>query len=176
MQDVYDDKYLKGENYMAVGKSFADDSVMYFILPDKGKDLDEIITKDTINQVLASSQKGLGEKAQITLKIPYFTVEDKFLLNDLNKKLGITKLLGGGDLSGISAEIGGIGEMKQDTKIIVDEKGVEAAAVTTIVEASGIFEKEKLPKVEMICDRPFMYIIVKDNVPLFIGTVYNPAE
>jgi len=37
-------------------------------------------------------------------------------------------------------------------------------------------EEEKVIKLDITLDKPFMYIIMYDDVPLFIGTVYNPTE
>jgi len=63
----------------------------------------------------------------------------------------------------------------QKTKITLNEEGIEGAASTIIsgVTAGGNVEYEDM---NVTLDRPFAFILEKDGMPLFIGTVYNPAE
>jgi len=67
-----------------------------------------------------------------------------------------------------------IGDVKQKTYIKVDEKGTEAAAVTS-VEMELTSMPVELPKV--VFDRPFVYgiIDVETGIPLFMGIMENPA-
>jgi serine protease inhibitor len=61
--------------------------------------------------------------------------------------------------------------VKQDTYVAVDEKGTEAAAVTTI----GI-EVTSLPVYpEVICNKPFAFMISEktSNTILYLGKVSN---
>ncbi|MBE0451661.1 MAG: hypothetical protein IBX70_12560 [Clostridia bacterium] len=69
-----------------------------------------------------------------------------------------------------------INNIFQNARIIVDEKGTQAAAVTVVeVEAtSAIPEPEEI--VEFKCDHPFV-IVIQDSVTganLFMGVVNNP--
>lgn len=76
--------------------------------------------------------------------------------NDINGNLYVSKLV-------------------QDTKIMVDEVGVEAAAVTRMeMNATGLYEESVL----LYLTRPFLYFIsLRDypTAPLFIGVVHNPT-
>jgi serine protease inhibitor len=67
-----------------------------------------------------------------------------------------------------------ISEVVHKTFIRVDEKGTEAAAVTSVVE-----EKSCMPisNKQLILDRPFLYGIMnlKTGMPLFVGIMENPA-
>ena len=67
-----------------------------------------------------------------------------------------------------------IGEIKHKTYIKVDEKGTEAAAVTSVE-----IRDESLPQSDkqLTLDRPFFYGIVdlKTGLPLFVGIMENPA-
>ena len=69
-----------------------------------------------------------------------------------------------------------INMVRQKAKIIVDEEGTEAAAVTAVMMECGAALIEELPK-EVFFDRPFVYMIMDmDNeVPLFIGILDSPA-
>lgn len=68
-----------------------------------------------------------------------------------------------------------IGDVKQKTYIKVDEKGTEAAAVTS-VEMEVTSMPVELPKV--VFDRPFVYGIIdaETGIPLFIGIMENPTN
>lgn len=67
-----------------------------------------------------------------------------------------------------------ISEVKQKTFIKVDEKGTEAAAVTSVAPETTSMPVE-LPRV--VFDRPFVYVIVDvtTGIPLFIGIMENPT-
>lgn len=67
-----------------------------------------------------------------------------------------------------------IGEVLHKTFIRVDEKGSEAAAVTSIMmRATSMPIREEL---ELSFDRPFFYAIIdrEAQIPLFMGTMENP--
>ena len=67
-----------------------------------------------------------------------------------------------------------ISDVIHKTFIGVDEKGVEAAAATTIlIQASAAYETE----VELTIDRPFMFVIYEHSThtPLFVGHVMDPS-
>ena len=62
--------------------------------------------------------------------------------------------------------------------INLDEKGTTAAAVT-VVEADELAEPEPLAPFEMICDKPFAFVLYVDTTDggwqvLFIGIVNQP--
>lgn len=69
-----------------------------------------------------------------------------------------------------------IGNVLQKVKLIVDEEGTEAAAVTEVIMAAGCAMPEKQP-VELHFDRPFAYAVIDlaTGVPLFQGVMESPA-
>ena len=88
--------------------------------------------------------------------------------------LGIKKLWKGNSFKNISEtlaldEFGII----QKNKISIDENGIEAASATLSYGIAGVTELEEI---DVVLDKPFMYIVMCDGIPLFIGTVYNPTE
>ena len=74
-------------------------------------------------------------------------------------------------LDGVNAEVS---EIKQKTKLQMDEKGFKAAAVTEIgiLETSGPAD----PPVEFIADRPYLIVIEYQGLPLFIAQIKQPSE
>ena len=67
--------------------------------------------------------------------------------------------------------------VRQKAKIIVDEAGTEAAAVTEVMmkyrSAMPVMEEP----LEVFFDEPFLYMImdIENEIPLFIGIMDNPA-
>ena len=69
-----------------------------------------------------------------------------------------------------------IGLVRQKAKIIVDEEGTEAAAVTAVLMmCAGALEPEETK--ELYFNEPFIYMIMDmdNDMPLFIGILDNPA-
>jgi serpin B len=113
-------------------------------------------------------------KSKVLVGLPKFTIEYSKKLNSILQKMGMVKVFGSqADLSKITKPAGKlkVGFVKQDTFVAVDEKGTEAAAVTTI----GI-KLTSLPVYpEIICDKPFAFLITEktSNTIVFIGKVSN---
>lgn len=110
------------------------------------------------------------------MEFPKYDIEYEVESEDMGKALsdmGVYKLFSEPEwIEGIGGTNVGI---FQKARFIVSKEGVEGAAATAIIAyiAPGA---DKIEPIELIFNRPFMYILVKDNVPLFIGSVYNPVE
>ena len=114
----------------------------------------------------------------VDMSLPKFDFESKFNLEESLRSLGIEKAFSadGGGFSGISDDATCIGEVKQGSRIAIDENGVEAAAYTYIAVDTAAADMPEEP-IELKFDRPFIFIVQSDaGIPLFIGTVQNPAE
>lgn len=123
-----------------------------------------------------------SETREVILRLPKFTVDfDRELNNDL-KALGFDTIFNGSEADFSKAftktsEVPAlfISLVKQKAKIIVDEKGTEAAAVTMVTADCGAALVEE-PPVEMFFDEPFVYMIIdtENQVPLFMGILDKP--
>jgi serpin B len=147
------------------------------LLPEEGETPKDIINNLTVLDLI-NLMKNKEEK-NIELSIPKFEVsyEDSLIneLSNMGMKLPFEPY--SADFSKMN-ESGEkdlfIGEIKHKTYIRVDEKGTEAAAVTSIgVEATSM--PVEFPRLTF--DRPFVYGIVDvtTGIPLFIGIMENPA-
>jgi serine protease inhibitor len=69
-----------------------------------------------------------------------------------------------------------IGSVLHKTKVKVDEKGTEAAAVTVVEMRTGAAAPTHEP-VSIICDRPYLFAIVdkQSGAMLFLGQVMDPS-
>ncbi len=111
-------------------------------------------------------------KQKVIFGMPKFKITYSKKLNDVLANMGIKKAFSNqADLSKISPPAGKlvVGLVKQDTYITVDEKGTEAAAVTSIA-----IETTSAPLYpEMICNKPFLFMVAErsSNAVLFVGKV-----
>ena len=151
---------------------------MTILLPLKGVELDSLIKSISIddwNKWLA----GLESK-EIRLYLPKFKMEYKSKLNQLLIDMGIPSAFDPdrSDFSGINTELGDkiyIDEVLHKTYLKVDEKGTEAAAVTSArMSVTSAYPPTK--PITMRIDHPFIYAIRdRDNGNLiFIGKVEKP--
>lgn len=136
------------------------------ILKKSGANPIDILADYDMSELLGSTQSAL-----IDLRLPKFTYENDYKLNDLLKELGIEQAFDPdqADFSGMSDQDLFISAVKQNSYIALDETGVEAAAVTSIVAETTSIPTET---VELSFDEPFLYIIQSpEGLPLFIGTL-----
>ena len=160
-------KMYKGGQYMFVA-----------VLPkDEGIDANKFMsgfTADDYSKFMAS----VSYAYDVDSKLPKFCYdyENTDLIAVLNA-LGIKEAFDQekADFSGI-ADIGEnlyLAKAIHKTHIELDENGTKAAAATALaIDAEGAFFNERETR-EVICDRPFAYMIVdtNNNMPVFVGTV-----
>lgn len=146
--------------------------VLTLLLPKENTSLDEYL-KNFDSAEWKNIQKNLFER-NVNVGLPRFGLEYKILLNSTLDKMGMPKAFtNAADFSKISE--GGnlsVSFVKQDTYLQLDEKGTEAAAVTTI----GVELTSTPQKFTIVFDRPFAMIIsekTSDSI-LFMGRIMNP--
>ncbi|MDX9904282.1 MAG: serpin family protein [Bacteroidales bacterium] len=120
------------------------------------------------------SQEDYGK---LTVYMPKFKFSYEKCLNDQLKSMGMIDAFDPylADLSGISGASIFVSFVKQNTFVEVDEKGTEAAAVTTV----GVYTTSFPPQPnEFVIDKPFVFAIRErtTNALLFIGQVVNPLD
>jgi len=63
--------------------------------------------------------------------------------------------------------------IRQDTRVAIDEEGVTAASYILLdFGASAAEPPDEI--IDFVLDRPFLFAVCKDNIPLFVGTVQQP--
>ena len=109
------------------------------------------------------------------LEMPKFTDEEELegldgILQDMGIRSAYTD---GADFSKIADDVA-LSTVIHKAKVIVDEQGTKAAAVTgAMVEMTELFEPE--PEITFIADRPFIYVIedAGTGMILFMGQMNN---
>ena len=166
--------YVENEWFTSTSLSYLNDSyVMRLILPQPEISIDQVL------QALSESDENLWKNtilAEINLKMPRFTLENKMDLTPTLQALGMKKAFSGGaDFSSRSDVATYISLVQQATRLKVDEEGSEGAAVTVIGgETSPGMPEEK---VDFFLDRPFLFQILEPatGTVLFMGQVGTPA-
>ena len=113
-------------------------------------------------------------KAVIDMSIPKFDISGKQSLVDGFKQLGVTDIFSAEDanFSSFTDLPMYVDFIKQAVRVEINEKGVTAAAYTEIgLPMSGAPGEYR---VDFCLDRPFLFVVEMDNVPLFTGVVNEP--
>ena len=105
--------------------------------------------------------------------MPKFDFKGNYKLVSVLDSLGIKSIFSNCSKGFLRNDIF-VSDVTQDTYIKVDEKGAEAAAVTTIVMAAGAARTNSFA---MTIDRPYAFAIREDKTGLllFIGIVNDPT-
>jgi serpin B len=164
-------KYAKRDNYQAVELPYGDGNyVMTVILPDKSTDA----TLASLSTGEWKALNGALKEQKVIVGLPKFTLEYEADLKKALTEMGIkAAFTDGADLSKIASPAGQlkVGMVKQNTYVGIDEKGTEAAAVTTI----GVVLTSVPVYPTVVCNRPFLFVISEkqSNTILFTGKISN---
>jgi len=172
MHRTQDANFLRQNGYRAAWLSTHLGSVT-FVLPDEGISPESLLADPDFLAFL--NQKSINDVlyGKIEWSVPKFDASSSLdLLSSLNS-LGITDALDPNlaDLSGISSVPSYISGADQLARIKVDEEGVEAAAVTIIMDSATGAPAEPEQICVMDLDRPFLFVIRYEGVTLFVGVI-----
>lgn len=167
LKHAFQASYLAFELPYSTGKF-----VMTVLLPAENTTADALINK------LNSAEWATLQKAMIAGKmdigLPKFTLNYEIRLNNVLSAMGMpTAFTDRADFTKINSKGGlTLSFVKQNTFVAVDEKGTEAAAVTT----GGVTTTAvQLPT---LCDRPFVFVIHEKTTGtiLFVGKIADPTK
>ena len=175
MHGVFECEAVKAEDHTSVSLPLKSTGSMMFVLPDEGVDTNSLLSSaESLAEIMNTED---AEQANVTISLPKFSFDNKYDLINSLKAMGAGSMFGfdTADLTGITDEDVRVSKVDQGTDITVNEDGLEAAAYTMIeIELRAALVENEL---EISFDRPFLFIVRSDaGVPLFIGTVQNPAE
>ena len=146
-----------------------------FVLPSEGIAPEELAARPGFWAGLDRSAEH-GEEllhGKIQWSVPKFDADSRLNLMDTLADLGITQVTDPdkADLSAISSLPAYVSNVEQLGRIKVDEEGVEAAAVTVITMDATAAPMEPDQVCVMDLDRPFLFAIYHEGIPLFTGIV-----
>lgn len=170
--------YLNSNDVTGVVLPYLDEQFAFIaLLPEDGKTPRELIDNFTAMNLIDLLKN--KKETNIDLALPKFESRYEDSLKDELSKLGMEVAFDSNvaDFSLMSKNHNKelfISDVKHKTFIRVDEKGTEAAAVTS-VEMSATSMPMEVQK--LVFDRPFVYGIVDvtTGIPLFMGIMENPT-
>ena len=169
-------KVAGGDNYKAIELPYGRTNfTMVVIVPNETlASFNTSFTAEKWNAI-TSAFDGQKEYGEMIVYMPKFKFSYEKILNDQLQSMGMIDAFNSSlaNLSGISDASIFVSFVKQNTFVEVDEKGTEAAAVTTIgIEVTSEPNQSK----QFIIDKPFIFAIRErtTNSLLFIGQIVNP--
>ncbi len=168
--------YYETEDYILFELGFVGGQSMRLVLPKEGKELNSLLTEQSLKAILSSPEESTQKSAKVNLKLPKFSFDSNFNLNKLCQSLGLEELFSeSSDLSGISKENIAVSNVQQESHVEIDENGCKAAAYTKIDVREMSLLLDETEEIDLSFDRPFLFSIQSgDNAPLFVGTIYQP--
>lgn len=159
--------------YTAIELPYGSDKyAMTVLLPSQNTTIDALINSLSSND-WAQLQKDMTP-GEIDFGLPKFTLSYEIKLNNALSALGMpTAFTDRADFTKINAKGGlTLSFVKQNTFVAVDEKGTEAAAVTT----GGVSTTSA--RIPILCDRPFVFVIHEktSGTVLFVGKIADPTK
>lgn len=161
----------EADGWTAVRLPYVDGFVADLVLPPDGVD-----PADADAATLAALWDGTEPAGSVTVAVPVLDLEARPL--DLTPSLtdvGLGELFDAPDLSGITtADSLFVDQAVQQARLMVDEDGTVAAAVTEIGVAGSA---APLPAVEVRFDRPFLVRVAHEDtgLTLFLAAIRDPG-
>jgi len=176
MSEKGDVIYYDAEDYKLLSLPYGDGGMfMDLLLPAEDTKIADFIDRFDLDEYI-EALANLNENHDVIVAIPKFKTEYEVSLNDALTSLGMGEAFtGAADLTRMN-ENGNlfISDVKHKSYIEVNEKGTEAAAVTSVV----INFTAIMDPITFIADRPFVYTIRDDKTGsiLFMGVFDTPEK
>ena len=176
--------YFWAEDFGAVQMPLKNGASMWFILPDEDKTVDDVLRGGEYMAMVASDESFPDENhkwMKVNFSVPKFDVSAGIDLKEGLQALGLTKIFEplGNDFSPSVLRANEFDEpvylagIHQDTRVQIDEEGVAAASYIELNFGAGAAAPPD-EVIDFVLDRPFLFVISKQNIPLFAGTICRP--
>ena len=174
-KELYHMNYYWGENFSAVNMWLKNDCRMWFILPDEGMTTADVLNNGTYMDMLLSNEWENRKYMKVNLSVPKFDVASTMDLSEGLKEMGITKVF-----TEYEAEFTNLTSdspiwltgANQSVRVQIDEEGVKAATYIEFPGAGAAPPPDEI--IDFVLDRPFLFVITNEDIPLFAGCVNNP--
>lgn len=186
MMHQYDQsyRYAEYENLRAIELPYEDDTTVMDIIMRKRFTcgIGELTTLEYWNELTKKEKKNFLENISTSnyenfseIALPKFDMDWGESMVDQLKQMGITSVFGEkADRSPSFSELV-VSDVFQRAKIIVDEAGTKAAAVTVVEECDSVMLGENR---KFLVEEPFLFVIrdVETGTILFMGDVENMSS
>ncbi len=171
-QDMYK-HYYWGDKFSAVAQNIDKGGDMWFILPDEGVSVDELLVDDEILKFLSENYEWKNQKyLKVNMSVPKFDVAAEFDMEESLKAMGVKDIFDCtiADFSPMSAtEQMEVAEIEHGARVAIDEEGCIAAAYTVAITDGATIPEDG--EVDFVLDRPFIFVITRRNELVFAGVV-----
>jgi len=167
--------YYYGDCFGAVQLGLKNGSSMWFILPDEGYTPADVLADGQYMDMLLDNGWENCKYMKVNLSVPKFDVSGQQDLAKGLKEMGVTDVfdLNTSNFSAITSDTPiFLTAANQAARVQIDEEGVKAAAYIEFPGAGSPMPPEEI--IDFILDRPFLFVISNDNIPLFAGVVNEP--
>lgn len=167
--------YYWGDTFGAVALGLKNGCRMWFILPDEGLSPEDVVKDGEYLDMLLDTGRDQSKYMKVNLSVPKFDVSQSRDLKEGLRNMGLTDIfsLETSDFSAItSATPVVITAANQAVRVQIDEQGVKAAAYIELPGAGAAAPPEEI--IDFVLDRPFLFVITNDCVPLIAGIVNEP--
>lgn len=171
MHKTEDANFIRRDGYQAA-RLTTHLGEMVFVLPDEGTAPEALLRDpDFLSRLEFYGDADIWGEVQWS--VPKFDVNSDLDLMEALKTMGITDLPNPdkADLSALTDLPAFLSDAKQLARVKVDEEGVEAAAVTILAVKNTSLPPQPTEVCVMDLDRPFLFVIRTQDIPLFIGIV-----
>lgn len=167
--------YYYGDCFSAVRLGLKNGSSMWFILPDEGYTPADVLEDGQYMDMLLGNGWENFKYMKVNLSVPKFDVSGQQDLAGGLKEMGVTDVFdqNASNFSALTSDAPiFLTAANQAVRVQIDEEGVKAAAYIEFPGATSPAPPEEI--IDFILDRPFLFVISKDNIPLFAGAVNEP--
>lgn len=167
--------YYYGDCFSAVALGLKNGTSMWFILPDEGYTPAEVLADGQYMDMLLDNNWENVKYMKVNLSVPKFDVSGQQDLAKGLKEMGVTDVfdLNTSNFSAITSDIPiYLTAANQAVRVQIDEEGVKAAAYIEFPGAGSPMPPEEI--IDFVLDRPFLFVISDDFIPLFAGVVNEP--
>ncbi len=169
--------YYWGSNFSAVNLSLKNGCRMWFILPHEGRTPNDVLNDGSYMDMLLSGEWEDYKYMKVNLSVPKFDVASTQDLSEGLKAMGATDVFTEyvAEFSKLTSDSPiYLSGANQSVRVQIDEEGVKAATYIEFPGAGSAAPPEEI--IDFVLDRPFLFVITNDKIPLFAGCVNNPIK
>ena len=175
--------YYWSDTFGAVCLSMKNGAKMWFLLPDEGVRVDQLLNdEDYLMLITDHRDPVIGENSwrdqrriQVNLSVPKFDISAQVEMDTMMQAMDIEKAFDP-DTADFSQALPGsspwLQDVNQAVRVAIDEEGVTAAAFTENIPGAAPPPEDII---DFVLDRPFLFVIERAGVPLFVGVVNDPT-
>lgn len=163
----------EGKNYSSFYTRTSHNYKLCFILPENGATIEQAFNSENIAEVIKGdifSMENNKYEYETRCLFPSFTADSNKDIKDVLSTMGIKSLFTNCNMTKLTNEDVYCSRVIHSSKLKVDKKGIEGAAVTIMVGDKGVAEPPV--KLDYVIDRAFGFVLLSsENIPLFSGIV-----